>query len=122
MRFWISLISGWHRQGKRFLAETGLNAAAKTADEHAAYWTGFLRNAPFLDGILIDEFIVNRPISEWLPIESPERQARFNKEKADYELYSEAFKKIRADRQFDGKTIYVYIGGSGRKQIGRAHV
>ena len=47
-----SVIAGWHRQGKRFLAETGLNAAGKTADEHAAYWTGFLRNAPFLDGII----------------------------------------------------------------------
>jgi hypothetical protein len=110
-----SVINGWHRQGKRFLAETGLNAAAKTADEHAAYWTSFLRNAPFLDGIIIDEFIVNQPISEWLPVVSPERQARFDKEKADYELYSQAFKKIRADRQFDTKTIYVYVGGSGKK-------
>jgi hypothetical protein len=110
-----SIINGWHRQGKRFLAETGLNATAKTADEHAAYWTSFLRNAPFLDGIIIDEFIVNQPISEWLPIVSPDRQARFDKEKADYELYSQAFKKIRADSQFDSKTIYVYVGGSGRK-------
>jgi len=110
-----SVINGWHRQGKRFLAETGLNATAKTADEHAAYWAGFLHNPPFLDGIIIDEFIVNQPISEWLPVVSPERQARFDKEKADYELYSQAFKKIRADSQFDGKTIYVYVGGSGRK-------
>jgi hypothetical protein len=110
-----SVISGWHRQGKRFLAETGLNPTAKTADEHAAYWTSFLRNTPFLDGIIIDEFIVNQPISEWMPVVSPERRARFDKEKADYELYSQAFKKIRADRQFDSKTIYVYVGGSGRK-------
>jgi hypothetical protein len=110
-----SVINSWHRQGKRFLAETSLNATAKTADEHAAYWTSFLRNAPFLDGIIIDEFIVNQPISEWLPVVSPERQARFDKEKADYELYSQALKKIRADSQFDSKTIYVYVGGSGRK-------
>jgi hypothetical protein len=110
-----SVIDGWHREGKRFVAETGLNATARTADEHAAYWTGFLRNAPCLDGIIIDEFIVNQPIAQWLPVVSPERQARFDKEKADYELYSQAFKKIRADRQFDGKTIYVYVGGSGRK-------
>jgi hypothetical protein len=110
-----SVINGWHRQGKRFVAETGLNPDAKTADEHAAYWTSFLRNAPFLDGIIIDEFIVNQPIAEWLPVVSPERQARFDKEKADYELYSQAFKKIRADSSFDSKTIYVYVGGSGRK-------
>jgi hypothetical protein len=110
-----SVISGWQRQGKRFLAETGVNAEAKTADEHAAYWTSFLHNAPFLDGIIIDEFIVNQPISEWMPVVSPERQARFDKEKADYELYSQAFKKIRGDSQFDRKSIYVYVGGSGRK-------
>ncbi len=110
-----SVIKGWHRQGKRFLAETGLNATAKTAEEHATYWTSFLSKAPFLDGIIIDEFIVNQPIAEWMPIVSPERQARFDKEKADYELYSQAFKKIRADSQFDSKSIYVYVGGSGRK-------
>jgi hypothetical protein len=110
-----SVVRGWRRQGKRFLAETGLNLDAKSADEHAAYWTSFLRDAPFLDGIIIDEFIVNQPISEWLPVVSPERQARFDKEKADYELYAQAFKKIRADSQFNDKTIYVYVGGSGRK-------
>jgi hypothetical protein len=110
-----SVIDNWHRQGKRFVAETGLNPTAKTAEEHAAYWTSFLRNAPFLDGIIIDEFIVNQPIAQWMPVVSPERQARFDKEKADYELYSQAFKKIRADSSFDTKTIYVYVGGSGRK-------
>ncbi|HTL17330.1 MAG TPA: hypothetical protein VL793_08840 [Patescibacteria group bacterium] len=110
-----SVINDWHQQGKRFVAETGVNPDARTADEHAAYWTAFLRNAPFLDGIIIDEFIVNRPISEWMPVVSPARQARFDKEKADYELYSQAFKKIRADSQFDRKTIYVYVGGSGIK-------
>jgi hypothetical protein len=110
-----SVIDGWHREGKRFVGETGLNATARTADEHAAYWTGFLRNAPFLDGIIIDEFIVNRPISEWLRVVSPERQARFDKEKADYELYSQGLKKIRTDKQYDSKTIYIYVGGSGIK-------
>ncbi len=110
-----SVINGWHRQGKWFLAETGLSDTAKTAGEHAAYWTSFLRKAPFLDGIIIDEFIVNQPLSEWLPVVSPERRARLDKERADYGLYSEAFKKIRADSQFNSKAIYVYVGGSGRK-------
>ncbi|MGH7967614.1 MAG: hypothetical protein ACREIC_02690, partial [Limisphaerales bacterium] len=110
-----SVINDWHRQGKRFVAETGVSATAKTADEHAAYWTSFLRNAPFLDGIIIDEFIVNQPISEWMPVISPERQARFDKEKADYELYSQALKKIRGDTSLDSNSIYVYVGGSGRK-------
>src|SRR5579872_3454581 len=61
-----SVIAGWHRQGKRFLAETGVNPSARTADEHAEYWTGFMKNAPFVDGIIIDEFIVNQPISQWM--------------------------------------------------------
>ena len=60
------MIDDWHRQGKRFVAAVGINAQAKTADEHYQYWTGFLEKAPFLDGIIIDEFIVNNPIREWL--------------------------------------------------------
>ena len=41
-----SVIEDWHRQGKRFIAEVGINSQAKTAEEHAAYWTSFIRPAP----------------------------------------------------------------------------
>jgi hypothetical protein len=110
-----SVIEDWHRQGKRFVGEVGVNSQAKTAGEHASYWTGFFDNAPFLDGIIIDEFIVNRPVSEWVQTMTPDRLARMDQERADYGLYSEAFKKIRADNRFAGKSIYVYVGGSGKK-------
>ncbi len=110
-----SVVADWHRQGKHFVAEVGINSAAKTADDHAAFWTGFFQSAPFIDGIIINEFIVNRPISEWVPVMTPERLARFERERADYELYSEALKKIRADPRYTDKSIYVYVGGSGKK-------
>ena len=95
-----SIIEDWHRQGKRFIAEVWVNPQAKTADEHATYWTSFFRNSPFIDGIIIDEFIVNRPVSEWVETMTADRLARMKKESADYELYSQAFQKIRADSQF----------------------
>lgn len=110
-----SVIEDWHRQGKRFVGEVGVNSQAKTAGEHASYWTGFFDNAPFLDGIIIDEFIVNRPVSEWVPTMTPDRLVRMDQERADYGRYSEAFKKIRADNRFADKSIYVYVGGSGKK-------
>ena len=110
-----SVIEDWHRQGKRFVAEVGINSQAKTAAEHATFWTNFFDNAPFIDGIIINEFIVNRPVSEWVPTMTPDRLARMVQERAEYELYSEAFKRIRADTQFANKSIYAYVGGSGKK-------
>ena len=110
-----SVIEDWHRQGKRFVAEVGINSQAKTADEHAAFWTKFFHDAPFIDGIIINEFIVNRPVSEWVQTMTPDRLVRMNQERAAYELYSEAFKKIRADTRFANKSIYAYVGGSGKK-------
>ncbi len=110
-----SVIEDWHRQGKRFVAEVGINSQAKTADEHAAFWTDFFHDAPFIDGIIINEFIVNRPVSEWVQTMTPDRLARMDQERAAYELYSEAFKKIRADTRFANKSIYAYVGGSGKK-------
>ncbi len=109
-----SVIEDWHRQGKRFVAEVGINSQAKTAGEHASFWTSFFTNASFLDGIIINEFIVNRPVSEWATL-TPDRLAWMERERADYALYSEAFKAIHADNRFANKSIYVYVGGSGKK-------
>src|SRR6516162_6740554 len=58
-----STIEDWHRQGKHFVAEIGINPGARTAQEHAAFWTSFFTDAPFLDGIIINEFIANRPVA-----------------------------------------------------------
>ncbi len=110
-----SLIEDWHRQGKHFVAEVGINPGARTVAEHAAFWTGFLTNAPFIDGVIINELIVNRPVAEWVQTMTPERLARFDQERADYELYSQAFKMIHADNRFTGKSIYAYVGGSAKK-------
>src|SRR4029453_11924197 len=57
-----SVIEDWHRQGKKLVAEVGIHSQAKTAEEHASFWTGFYDRSPFLDGIIINEFIVNRPV------------------------------------------------------------
>ena len=110
-----SVIEDWHRQGKRFIAEVGINSQARTADEHAAFWTSFFQKAPFIDGIIINEFIVNRPVSEWVRVMTPERIASMEKERAAYECYSDAFKKIHVDSRFADKSIYAYVGGSGKK-------
>jgi len=110
-----SVIEEWHRQGKHFVAETSVSSEAKTAEEHATFWTSCFSNSPFLDGIIIDEFIVNLPVAEWVQTITPERRARMDRERADYELCGEALKKIHADSRFADKSIYVYVGGSGKK-------
>jgi hypothetical protein len=109
-----SIIQDWHRQGKRFVAEVGINSQAKTAEEHFKYWSGFYDTIPFLDGIIINEFIVNRPVSEWATM-GPERLARMDREREAYGMYGEAFKKMRADDRYKNKMAYAYIGGSGKK-------
>src|SRR5580765_5657606 len=57
-----SIVDDWHHQGKRFVAEVGIDSQGKTAEDHFKFWTSFYDKAPFLDGIIIDEFIVNRPV------------------------------------------------------------
>jgi hypothetical protein len=108
-------ISDWHRQGKKFVAEVGINSQAKTADEHFKYWTGFYDKSPFLDGIIINEFIVNRPVVEWVERMTPERLARMEQERKQYEQSAEAIKRIREDNAYSSKMLYAYIGGSGKK-------
>jgi hypothetical protein len=110
-----AVIDDWHRQGKRFVAAVGINSQAKTAEDHYDHWTSFMKEMPFLDGIIIDEFIVNNPIREWLPVVTPERQKRFDEERARYPIYEEAFRKIHADERYRDKLVYAYVGGSGKK-------
>jgi hypothetical protein len=110
-----SVIEDWHRQGKRFVAEVGINSQDKTAEEHFKYWSSFYDKSSFLDGIIINEFIVNRPVSEWVETMTPERRARMQKERQQYEAYGEAMKQMRADDRYKNKTVYGYVGGSGKK-------
>ena len=108
------VMDDWHRQGKRFVAESGINSDAKTAEEHFKYWTGFYDKAPFLDGIIINEFIVNKPVVEWAEL-TAERRSRMDRERQQYEVYGEALKKMRADERSKNKLVYAYVGGSGKK-------
>src|ERR1051325_3762976 len=110
-----SVVDDWHHQGKRFVAEVGIDSRSKTAEDHFKFWTGFYDKAPFLDGIIIDEFIVNRPVSEWVTTMTPERLARMAQEREQYGFYGDALKKIGADGRYKNKTVYTYVGGSGKK-------
>jgi hypothetical protein len=85
-------IDDWHRQGKKFIVETGVNGQATNASEHFKYWTGVLDQASFADGIIIDEFIVNRPAIEW--DRRPDREARLELERQRHQVYEDALKKI----------------------------
>lgn len=109
-----SVIDDWHRQGKRFVAEAGINSQGKTAEDHFKYWSSFYDKTPFLDGIIINEFIVNRPVSEWAEM-TPERRARMEQERQQYEVYGEAIRRMRDDDRFKNKMLYAYVGGSGKK-------
>jgi hypothetical protein len=109
-----SVIDDWHRQGKKFVAEVGINSQGKTAEDHFKYWSSFYDKTPFLDGIIINEFIVNRPVVEWAEM-TAERRARMEQERQQYEVYGEAIKKMRADDRYKNKMLYAYVGGSGKK-------
>jgi len=108
-------IESWHRQGKRFVAEVGINSQAKTADEHYQFWKAFMDKAPFLDGFIINEFIVNNPSTRPGETVSPERQQRMEREQKRHLVFEEAFKKLKADDSLRTKMVYGYVGGSGKK-------
>ncbi len=108
------VIDGWHRQGKRFVAEVGIDGRGQTAEDHFKYWTGFLDRSPFLDGIIVNEFIVNNPSPPGTAV-SPERQARVDRERQRHRVYEEAIRKLRADARYKDKSFYAYVGGSGKK-------
>ncbi len=110
-----AVIDAWHRQGKRFVAEVGVDGQGKTADDHFQYWTGCLQQAPFLDGIIINEFIVNRPSTPPGASPSPRTLRRRQEEQARHRVYEEALRRLHADERWRDKFIYAYVGGSGKK-------
>jgi len=110
-----AFIEDWHRQGKKLVAAVWVNQQAKTVEEHYRIWTDYFEKVPILDGIIIDEFIVNNPYREWVAKLTPERKRRFEEESARHPIYEEAFRRIRADVRYRNKMVYAYIGGSGKK-------
>jgi hypothetical protein len=110
-----AVVEDWHRQGKRFVAEVGINSQSETAAAHFQYWSSFFDKTPFLDGIIIDEFIVNYPIQPRGAAISKERQERMKREQRQYDVYGEALSRIRADDRYTNKLVYCYVGGSGKK-------
>jgi hypothetical protein len=110
-----SVIDGWHRLGKRFVAEVGIDARGTTAEDHFKYWTSFLEKAPFLDGVIVNEFIVNNPSAPAGAAVSPERQARMDREQQRHRIYQAAIERLRADARYKSKSFYAYVGGSGKK-------
>jgi hypothetical protein len=110
-----AVVEDWHRQGKRFVAEVGVDPHSETAADHFHYWSSFFDKAPFLDGIIIDEFIVNYPIQRRGGAPSKERIERMEREKHQYEEYAQALGLMRADERYAKKMVYGYVGGSGKK-------
>jgi len=109
------VIDDWHRQGKRLVAEVGIDGRGKTAEDHFQYWAGFLDKAPFLDGVIVNEFIVNKPLTQPGATVSPERRARMEQEQRRHRVSQEAIQKLRADARYKDKSFYAYVGGSGKK-------
>jgi hypothetical protein len=101
-----SVIDDWHRQGKKFIGEVGLNREGRTGDANFKFYTQFLDAAPFLDGLIINEFGMNRIVRRPDPV----RQERAAQRHRPYE---EAFRKMRADARYRDKVVYGYFGGSG---------
>src|SRR5262245_30868951 len=54
-----TIIDDWHRQGKTFIAEVGLNRQGSTGDENFKFYTNVMDTAPFLEGLIINEFDMN---------------------------------------------------------------
>jgi hypothetical protein len=101
-----SEIDDWHRQGKKFIGEVGLNREGRTGDANFDFYTRFLDAAPFLDGLIINEFGMNR-------IARPPDPVRQERAAERHRPYEEAFRKMRADERYSNKTVYCYFGGSG---------
>ena len=93
-----STVQTWTGQGKRWLGGCGI--AWGSAAENYDYWTGHLEKAPFLDGLIADEFCPRARISNGKPRFFPEQ----------YAACSEAIKAMHESPRFRGKQFYAYIG------------
>jgi hypothetical protein len=100
------VIDEWHRQGKKFVGEVGLNREGRTGDANFRFYTRFLDAAPFLDGLIINEFGMNR-------IARPPDPVRQEQAARRHRPYEEAFRRMRADDRYRDKVVYGYFGGSG---------
>src|SRR5438445_805687 len=90
-----SVIEDWHRQGKWFVAEVGIDSQGKSADDHFKYWTAVYDKSPFIDGILVNEFIINNSSSATLTIITERRKKR--EQEQQRKLWCEAaIKQMRA--------------------------
>ena len=72
----------------------------------STFYTRFLDAAPFLDGLIINEFGMNR-------IARPPDPVRQERAAQRHRPYEEAFRKMRADDRYKDKMVYAYFGGSG---------
>src|SRR3989442_204208 len=63
-----SVMEDWHRRGKWFVAEVGINSQSNSADDHSQCWTAFYDKSAFIDGILVNEFIINNSSSGTLTL------------------------------------------------------
>ena len=101
-----SVIDDWHRQGKKFIGEVSLNREGRTGDANFLFYTKYLDTAPWLDGLIINEFGMNR-------IARPPDPVRQEQAAQRHRPYEEAFRKMRADPRYKDKVVYGYFGGSG---------
>jgi hypothetical protein len=101
-----SVIDDWHRQGKKFIGEVSLNRDGRTGAANFEFYTRFLDNAPIFDGLIINEFGMNR-------ITGPPNPAVRERAAQRHRPYEEAFRKMRSDGRYRDKVVYAYFGGSG---------
>jgi hypothetical protein len=97
------------------VAEVGIDPSAKTPEDHVNYWTHTVQKVPFVDGVIIDEFIINNPSTRRSGQLSPERQQRLQRERDRHRVLEDALRKLRTDPRFKDKMLYAYFGGSGKK-------
>src|SRR5262245_37817449 len=56
------VIDDWHRQGKEFLGEVGLNREGRTGEANFELYTRLLDEAPFLDGLVMNYLGIDRNV------------------------------------------------------------